>query len=249
MLKTLGIVQACVGSPRFRCNLQRKLWGQSLLGWVVRRVTDSLRLDGVIVVARGPADDRSIANLVPADVPVCVSCETDAVSRFLSALEDYPAEAVVRIRGDNAFVDPSLIDRLVATADSYPDCDYVSFCSHDGRPAIHSPIGICAEWFRARALRRVAEKKLNIGSREYLTRYIYSHPETFNVRLIPIPSPLDRDDVRLTVDMEEDWENALAIFEALGPDRMEWQRIANLLDQQPGLRRRMEALNRVYSPS
>ena len=42
---------------------------------------------------------------------------------------------VVRVRGDNLFVDSGLIDRLVTTAESQPDCDYVGYCSRDGRPA------------------------------------------------------------------------------------------------------------------
>ena len=51
MLKTLGIVQACFHAPHFRANAMRKLGGCSLFEWVIRRVTDAMRLDGVIVVA------------------------------------------------------------------------------------------------------------------------------------------------------------------------------------------------------
>jgi hypothetical protein len=44
--------------------------------------------------------------------------------------------------------------------------------------------------------------------------------------------------------MEEDWDHILTIYEALGPDKMDWRRISHLLDQQPALRSRMAALNR-----
>ncbi len=245
MLQTLGIVQACFDSPRFRCNVNRKLGGRSLLGWVVRRVTDSIRLDGVIVVARDTAEHRFIADLVPPDVPVFVGNEPNASQRFARALDEYPAEAVVRVRGDNPFIDPALIDRLVTTAEAHPACDYVSYCSRDGRPAILSPVGVYAEWFRGAALRRAAGATGNTADHEHVTRYIYSHPEKFNLRLIPAPAEIDRDDVRLTVDIEEDWEHALAIYDALGPESLDWQRIADLLDHQPALRRRMAALNRA----
>ena len=245
MLKTLGIVQACYGSARFRCIIHRKLGGQSLLEWVVRRVTDCMRLDGVIVVACDAAEHRFIRDLVPMDVPVFVGSQPYALGRFACALEEYPAEAVVRVRGDNPFIDPGLIDRLVTTAQTHPNCDYVSYCSRDGRPAILSPVGVYAEWFRAAALQRAASSSKNRADREHVTRYIYSHPEKFNLRLIPAPPQIDRDDVRLTVDIEEDWDHALAIFEALGPEALDWQRIADLLDQQPALRRRMAALNRA----
>ena len=68
----------------------------------------------------------------------------------------------------------------------------------------------------------------------------------FSLRLIPTPERIDRDDVRLTLEGEEDWDNALAIFDAIDPDEVEWQRIANLLDHQPAMRKRMAALNREH---
>jgi len=245
MLGTLGIVQACQTSREPGCHLRRRLGGRPLLEWVIRRVTDCTRLDGVIVVACDAEEHRFIADLVPMDVPVFFGNQADPMDRFVRALEQYPARSIVRVRGDNPFIDPVLIDRLVRTAEEHPACDYVSYMSADGRPAILSPVGVYAEWLRAAALRKAARNAKDPSDRAHVTRYVYSHPERFQLRLIPAPCEIDRDDVRLTVDGEEDWEHALAIFDALGPDCLDWQRIAVLLDHQPVLRRRMAALNRV----
>jgi spore coat polysaccharide biosynthesis protein SpsF len=209
-------------------------------------VTDCTRLDGVIVLACGCEEHRFLTDLVPADVPVFVAEEPDPLARFARAVEEYPAEAVVRIPGDNPFVDPALIDRLITAAEAEGTCDYASYCSRDGRPAILSPVGVYAEWFRAKALRRAARSATSRADREQVTRYLYTHPEKFKLRLIPAPAPIDREDVRLRIDHEEDWDHALAIYDALGPEAMEWQRIADLLDHQPALRRRMAALNRTH---
>jgi spore coat polysaccharide biosynthesis protein SpsF len=246
MLKNLGIVQACFHSPRFRCNATRKLDGRSLLEWVIRRVTDAICLDGVIVVACETDDCCGISRLVPKDVPVFVGEGNDALARFAKALEQFPAEGAVRVRGDDLFVDPGLIDRLVTTAEAQPNCDYVGYSSRDGQPAILSPVGVYAEWFRTSALRKANRSARNPVDREQVTRYLYSHPQTFDVRLLPAPEAIDRDDVRLTVDIEEDWDHVLAIYEALGPERLDWQRIARLLDHQPALRSRMAVLNRAH---
>lgn len=245
MLETLGIVQACFPAARCRSMANRKLGGMPLLEWVVRRVTDSTQLDGVIVLAHSVEEQEALHDQVPSDVPILVSDQGDALKRFALALESFSAKAVVRIMGDNPFVDPALIDRLVITARSNPACDYVSYCSRDGKPAILSPVGVFAEWFRSNALHRAAKSAREEPDRNHVTRYLYSHPETFNIRLIPAPSAIDRDDVRLTVDMEEDWDHALAIVEALGTEALDWQRIADLLDHQPRLRSRMAALNRA----
>ena len=247
MLKTLGIVQACFSTPRFHGLASRQLGGQSLLAWVIRRVTDCQQLDGVIVLASDQPGEPPVRDLVPSDVPLFISDRADALGRFLLALEEYPAETVVRISGDNPFVDPSLVDRLVTTANSHPNCDYVTYRSSDGQPAILSPVGVYAEWFQTAVLRRAAKSVKSQPDREHVTRYIYSHPEKFNIRLIPAPPEIDRHDVRLTVDIEEDWDHTLAIFDALGPDEVDWRRIAELLDHQPALRRRMAALNREYA--
>lgn len=246
MLKNLGIVQVSFHSQRFRTNVVRKVGGRCLLEWVIRRVTDAMRLDGVIVVACEREDYQAVNRLVPADVPVFFGVGGDALARFVKALEQYPAEGVVRVLGDNLFIDPGLIDRLVTTAEAHPNCDYVSYCSRDGRPAILSPVSVYAEWFRASALRKANRLAHSQLDREHVTHYLYSHPEKFSLRLIPAPPEIDREDVRLTVDLDEDWDHALTIYEALGPERFDWQRIARLLDHQPALRSRMAALNRVH---
>jgi len=120
----------------------------------------------------------------------------------------------------------------------------VTYCSQNGRPAILSPVGLYAEWFRSPALRKAAQAATLPPDRDDVTRFLYSHPEKFKIRLIPAPSQFDRDDVRLPVDHEEDWEHLLTIFDALGSEEFDWQRIADLLDHQPNLRRRMAAMNR-----
>jgi spore coat polysaccharide biosynthesis protein SpsF len=141
------------------------------------------------------------------------------------------------------FVDPELIDRLVRTAGSNTGCDYIGYFLLDGRPAVLSKVGLFAEWCRAEAIERAAKEAKSAADRDEPTRYIYSHPDQFQLRFIPVPATLDRHDVRLAMDVEEDWELAHIIFDALGPEGLDWHRIAALLDQQPWLRERMAVLN------
>ena len=245
MLRTLGIVQAGFSSPRFRANVSRRLGGHGLLEWVVRRATDSMRLDGVIVVACDAVPAAEISALVPTDVPV-FQCEApDMLSRIAAALERFPAEAAVRILGDNVFADPLSIDRLITFAESQAKCDYASYGSRDGQSAALFSGDIYAEWFRVSALRRADLVARQRADREQVTPYLVSHPDKFHVAMLPIPSEIDREDVRLTIANDDDWDHVQEIFDALGPEAMDWQRIATLLDHQPAMRRRMAALNRA----
>ncbi|MBN1589250.1 MAG: NTP transferase domain-containing protein [Pirellulales bacterium] len=249
MLKALGIIQTCLDLEGMAATAARRLGGKSVLEWVVRRVTDCQQLDGVVVMSDSRMESSLLAELVPADVPVLKIDAKDPLRQFVMATEQFRCEAVVRVRCDQPFVDPALVDRLVTTAEAQTSCDYVSYCSRDGRPAILSPVGVYAEWIRTSALRRADRKATLPADRREVTRFIYGHPEQFSLRLIPAPPRVDRDDVRLTVDIEEDWEHLLTIFDALGPDELDWQGIASLLDHQPALRSRMAALNQQLAKS
>jgi spore coat polysaccharide biosynthesis protein SpsF len=245
MLKTLGIVEACFRSPSARARASRRLGHQSVLEWVVRRATDCQLLSGVIVVLFD-ADRCALSRLVPSDVPIYAARQPDLLGCLAAALAEYPCEAAVRIGAACPFVDPLLIDRLVTAAERHGPVDYAGYCSRDGRPAILSPAGVYAEWFRSEALRRAAQSASDPLDREQPTRYLYSHPEKFRIHLLPMPEQIDRDDVRLRIDLEEDFDHAVAIVEALGHD-VDYHRLANLLHHQPALRSRMAAINRAVA--
>jgi spore coat polysaccharide biosynthesis protein SpsF (cytidylyltransferase family) len=247
MLKTLGVVQARWSEPGSCAHVGRRLGGHSLLERVVRRVTDCQQIDGVVVVVDTSSDPQAIEELVPADVPVLQSKSPHNLGRFVEAAETYDAEAIVRVRGECACVDPVFIDRLVTTAVEHTECDYISYCSRDGRPSAVSPLGVFSEWCSAAALSRALREAKSKIDRAEVTRYIYSHPDLFNLRLIPVPAELDRDDLRLACERDEDWEHLHTLYDALGPDGLDWRRIAGLLEQHPLLREQMASLNRELS--
>lgn len=229
--QTLGIVQPRGGAPPWNDLLARKLGGYSWLAWVVHRLADCQRLDRVIVVIGDSPDERALAELVPPNVPVVVGQRKDVLSRFVTALDEFPAHAVVRVCADSPLIDPVLIDRLVADAEGHPRADYISYSSRDGSPVVQSSLGILAEWCRASSLRRADREALDPLDRAEVTRFLYTHPERFQVRLLPAPPQLDREDVRLALNFAEDWERAETIFETLGPDRLDWRRVAGLVDR------------------
>jgi spore coat polysaccharide biosynthesis protein SpsF len=249
MSGTLGIVEVpTTKSRRFpnRTNVpptaQRRFADHSLLEWVVRRVTESLLLDQVAVVTE-TSQGEAVQQLAPPDAAVFVSKQPDALARFAAATRHYEADHVVRIPLSSPFVDPELIDRLICTAHAHSGCDYVGYAAHRGGPSVLARLGVFAEWVRAEAILKAEHEATRGADRTEVTSFVYSHPEIFQLRLIPIPSQLDRDDLRLAVRTDEDWDNAQIIFDALGREAIHWQRIAELLDQQPALRQRMAVLN------
>jgi spore coat polysaccharide biosynthesis protein SpsF len=240
MPTTLGIVEAAV-TDGLKGKIARKLGGKSLLEWIVRQVTDSTRLDGVVVVSCD-AECDALADLAPPDIAF-VPSGGDVLGAYATLLRQRAADSVVRVCADSPFIDPALIDRLIRTADDHPECDYIGYVLRGGRPAIFSPLGIFAEWCRADALLTAAREVTDPLDRRQPTRFVASRPERFRLRLIGAPPAMDRGDLRLTIASEEDWEHTQAIYDALGPEGMDWQRVADLLDNHPALSQRMAALN------
>ncbi len=249
MFKNLGIVEVLPQkSPKAHSKeivAMRKFAGHSLLEWVARRMTDSLLLDHVAVVVSGTQQAERLSEALPSDVSVYIADPgADAISRLAAAVRYYEPQAVVRADLDHPFVDPAMIDRLVARAESYRFCDYIGYCSTRGGSVLLTRLGVLAEWCRADAVLLADEKARDPEERDHLTRFIYSRPDVFQLRLLPLPKALDRDDLRLSLEVEADWEHAQMILDALGPENLDWQHIAHLLDEQPALRERMAALNR-----
>lgn len=237
MVNTLGIIQVRSGSAPASSHLSRMLGGKSVLEWIIRRVTDCQRLDAVVVALADNTDEHGWAGLVPPDVSVMYSGRPDPLARCAEVLEQCPARAVVRVCGHNLFVDPVLIDRLVSTADNHVGCDYIGFGSREGRAAANLPVGMFPEWCRGDALRRADIEALAATDRDEVTRYVYSRPEEFGVRLLTLPPELEAEEVRRKLDCAENWEMTQTIFDTLGPEEWDWRRLASMVMHQPPARR------------
>lgn len=227
----------------------RRLAGQSLVHWVLRRASEAQQLRGLVVSARPEHASAAFQQALPGNVCLHVSDAPDAWTRLLDCqqwLEKQRREAVtgfVQLRLDCPFVDPCLLDRLVISADREAQADYATYRSAREGAVVHAQIGLMAEYLRVETLRRwnglapAGESRRNPG------QFLAGRPDEFHIRLLALPALLDRDDLRLSVRHVDDWEHAEQIVEALGHDQLDWQRIVSLLDTQPALRERMAALN------
>lgn len=248
MSHTLGVVEVPAFSYASMAHslATRKFGSKPLFEWVARRVTEAICIDHVIVVA-DPSFREIITPLLPADVDAYFGEQSDPLARLAAAIRRTEATSVVRVRADRPFVDPSLIDRLICDSHVHPSCDYIGYISQDGGSLLQSQLGIFAEWCRSEAIFAADRAASDSIDRQQSTHYVSLHPEQFQLRFLPAPAEIDRDDIRLAIDHETDWEHAHLIFDALGPDRLDWRQIAGMLAEQPELRSRMASLNRTCS--
>ncbi len=244
--KTIGVIDVGHHDSRGVVDIAiRRFGGNALLPWVARRVTDAQRLDQVVVVMRS-GDWATFAEYVPADVTIVLNDDTHLLRRMLAAADATDAQGLVRIQLEAPFVDPALIDRLVQAADA-GNYDYVSYGGHVSTRAACLRAGLCAEWCRVAALRRAAAGPDRSAADPVLKEQMLDTQHLATWKYLPLPEALRQDELRLRLDRPEDWENAEEILEALGPDELDWQRIAGFVHDSPALQKRMARLNVMRS--
>lgn len=132
--------------------------------------------------------------------------EDDVLSRFIGAAQTHGIERVIRVCSDNPFLLADSFGQMFAAHDINGG-DYVAYAFADGRPTIKSHLGLFAELTTLDALCRVAQKTDEKLYREHVTIYMYTHPEEFDIKLLPLPDELDgRHDLRFTLDTFSDFE-------------------------------------------
>jgi len=225
----------------------RKLNSAPLIEWLVRRISEAELIDGIAVVMPDQPQYRDLVSLIPLDIPCHLSSKETPLARLADAAKKYPSQSIVRVPLETPFCDPVLIDRLLITADMNDDKDYVGYCLEDGCPASQSSIGLFSEWIRSSALDKANREVKSKADAYRVDSSFLDYPELFSVEMIPVPESLNRGDLRFSVANDEDWEELLAIVDALGAEELQWQDVVRIIDAQPPIRQRMADRNRLIA--
>ena len=141
--------------------------------------------------------------------------ENDVLDRFIKAAEANDVDGIVRICSDNPFLDWRGVLELIERAKT-SDADYIGFCINN-KPSILTHFGFWGEFVRLSALKRVEQTtEEDTPAHEHVTFHIYNHPDKYKCEWIAGPKFLQgRDDIRLTIDTAEDFDNALKVYSDL----------------------------------
>lgn len=232
MLTTLGVLDLPGGlrtSEDWRRWATRRLGGKCLLEWLVRRMTDAQRLDGVILLLPADSPLADLAALCPPDVPVYLAAAVDHLGQFAEVVAEYPTRSVVRVRLDSPMIDGVLLDRLARDGEFGGDLHY---CYCGVADEIEGPRTPLVEWFTASAIRKADQLAKDPASRDDATRFLRDHPELFAWRQLDPPSAL-AEGAPFEVQSQEDWESLLEAIEALDASDCDSEEVARMLVRRP----------------
>jgi len=130
----------------------------------------------------------------------------DVLGRYCNAIRYSGAERIIRATGDNPFV---FVDAAVALNDEAQalGADYAAYSG--------LPYGAGIESVASEALLRAEREAQEPPEREHVCPYLYGHPEIFHLHRPLTPREWQGTDLRITVDTQEDYEKAVALYEQL----------------------------------
>lgn len=225
-MTTLAVVQARAGSSRLPGKVLSELGGRPMLGFMLARL-QSLAVDELVVATSTEVRDDAVARIAGAiGVAVVRGSETDVLGRFVTALDAYPSDTVVRLTADCPLMDPAVVHYAL-------DVHRASGASYTSNTLVRTyPDGLDVEVVSSAAIRAAAADATDPAEREHVTPFVYRRPERFPLRAVVGPELLGNE--RWTVDTAEDMARIRAMVDALtDPILAGWRDVLAVAGRRP----------------
>jgi spore coat polysaccharide biosynthesis protein SpsF len=206
LVNTGIILQARMGSSRLPGKILKPIGDRPLLSHIFYRLS-YLRYPAQLVLATSelPDDDIVAAFCKKNNVKCFRGSEEDVLERYYQCASQQAFNHIVRITGDNPFLDIEEIDRLI---DLHMQEHAAYSHSYDALPW-----GCASEIFTFEAMEQSFLHGRKPHHREHVNEYIQENPDLFSIASLQVPSSKNRPDIRLTVDTQKDYEKACFIVE------------------------------------
>jgi spore coat polysaccharide biosynthesis protein SpsF len=227
-MKTVGIIQARMGSNRLPGKVLADVHGRPMLKWLLDRLYSVKLIDEIIVATTLSPEDDGLADwLCENNVEYFRGSEDDVLERFYECAKKYEANLVVRITADDPLKDPGIIAQAITIVLENPEVDY---CSNSINPTY--PEGLDIEVFRFSALEKSFQEAQLSSEREHVTPYIWKNPDLFKVTSFEFDRNLSY--WRWTVDKPDDLQFVRAVYqEFINQPLVPFSEIISFLEKHP----------------
>ena len=183
------------GSTRLRNKCLLDLNGQPTISYLINRLKHSKKNDNIVLcTTSNPGDDILVDLAKNNDIEFFRGSELDKLERWNGACEQFGTKFFVTADGDDTFMDPALID----LAFSQYEKNDSSFIESEGILC-----GAFTNGISRNALNRVCDIK-NTKDTEMIWPY-FKETNLFQIeQLEGVDKSFFRDDIRLTLDYQED---------------------------------------------
>ena len=217
------------GSTRLPNKALKKFQGITTIEYVIKRMKNSKKADQIVLcTTERKADDTLIEIANRNNIKYFRGNENDKLVRWRDAAKQFNIEFFVTADGDDLFCEPKLLDLAFEQFD------------RNKSDFIQSKDIICGAFtygIKVDALNKVCEIK-DSDDTEMMWVY-FTKTNLFMVEeLENVPKKFYRDDIRMTLDYEEDFEffNTIVNKAATTTDYLSLDKILEILDENPKIK-------------
>ncbi len=236
-------IQVRMGASRFPGKVLRKFSnGKSTLDLVTENLKRSRYFNGnnlVVLTSDNPLDNQIAEYCSEKGLRLYRGDENNVLKRFTDAAALYESKYVVRVCGDNPFLQVTLMDELLDVVKKEEGFDYYAHRKADGTPSILTHYGFFCEIVKHDGLFKALSTAKEKSEFEHVTGVFYRNPELFKLRFIPVPEIIDKMTIRLTFDTEADMRIIDHLLQKMPGDSYFYEEIINYLEENSDLLAKM----------
>lgn len=231
------IVQARLGSTRLPNKIVRDFQkNSSILDILLFRLNDPslVKFKKVLATSNSLLDSNLKKYAIKYHCDFFQGSEDNVLQRFIESGQKFGFTHLLRVCADNPFLSVYYIIELVDEfLNKYKELDYISFRNSEGIPTIKTHLGFFTEIVSLEALIKVSKLTSEKLYTEHVTNYLYSNKNIFKVQLIPAPKCVfHRNDIRFTVDDEDDFNNLSKLYQMLGIEANDICKLIEFIDKE-----------------
>ena len=234
-MKNLVIIQARLGSKRFKNKILKKIKNLTLIEILYNRISKSKKYQTLVAIPDNLQNEPLAHFLQQKKIPVFRGDENNVLSRYYFASKSLKAEVIIRITSDCPLIDFRLIEEFLNSF--YKNkVDYLSNTLN-----LSYPDGFDIEIFKYKILEKAFKYAKEFFDKEHVTSYFQ---KINNIKILQIKNNINLSEYRLTIDYLKDLIIIKKVFKNFDYDfDISSKKILNFVSKQKKLGNEMSIRN------
>ncbi len=200
------IIQARMGSNRLPGKILKDIGDKKLLEHIIFRLSKLKSKVDIIIATTNLNKDDVVETFCEERNIICFrGSEENVLERYYLCATKQGFEHIVRLTGDNPFLDIEELDNLINL--------HINSKSDYSRSFAVLPKGVGSEIFNYESLRISYELGHKSNHIEHVNEYIEENESDFEISELKVDKSKNRPDISLTVDTIDDYKKACYIME------------------------------------
>lgn len=198
------IIQVRMGSTRLPGKVLKKIGSKTMLEHIIFRLKSLKHNISIIIATSNLKKDDGLKVFCDFKQISCFrGSEQNVLERYYLCAKENDFEHIIRLTGDNPFVDIEELDNLINL--------HVENRSDYSRSFATLPKGVGSEIFTYKALEQSFLHGNKENHKEHVNEYIEENEHLFKIAELIVTEEKNRPEISLTVDTQDDYKKACYI--------------------------------------